>query len=55
MMGGGSPAGLPGGSSMDLDAMAKQFGSAKAGGLPNLGGMPNLGGLPPGINPNRKK
>ena len=55
MMGGGSPAGLPGGSNMDLDAMAKQFGSAKAGGLPNLGGMPNLGGLPPGINPNRKK
>ena len=55
MMGGGSPASLPGGSSMDLDAMAKQFGSAKAGGFPNLGGMPNLGGLPPGINPNRKK
>ena len=55
MMGDGSSAGLPGGSSMDLDAMAKQFGSAKVGGLPNLGGMPNLGGLPPGINPNRKK
>jgi len=40
---------------MDLDAMSKQFGSSKSGGLPNLGGMTNFGGLPPGVNPNRKK
>ncbi|MDA9190506.1 signal recognition particle protein [Alphaproteobacteria bacterium] len=55
MLGGGSPLGAPADAGMDLEAMAKQFGSAKGGGLPNFGKMPNLGGLPPGINPNRKK
>ncbi|MDA9815871.1 signal recognition particle protein [Alphaproteobacteria bacterium] len=55
MLGGGSPLGAPVDAGMDLEAMAKQFGSAKGGGLPNFVKMPNLGGLPPGINPNRKK
>ncbi|MBT5798331.1 MAG: signal recognition particle protein [Alphaproteobacteria bacterium] len=55
MLGGGSLLGAPADAGMDLEAMAKQFGSAKGGGLPNFGKMPNLGGLPPGINPNRKK
>ncbi|MBT5573780.1 MAG: signal recognition particle protein [Alphaproteobacteria bacterium] len=55
MLGGGSPLGAPADAGMDLEAMAKQFGSAKGGGLSNFGKMPNLGGLPPGINPNRKK
>jgi len=57
MLGSGanSSPGVLSSSGMDLDAMSKQFGSLKTGGLPNIGGMTNLGGLPPGINPNRKK
>ena len=51
MLGGGTsnPSDMLTGTSLDINAMAKQFSPPKSNGLANLGG------LPPGVNPNRKK
>ena len=51
MLGGGTsnPSNMLTGTSLDINAMAKQFSPPKSNGLVNLGG------LPPGVNPNRKK